>query len=115
MVNLQVFGLNWLVGDRPATCLGAGTRNVLIASTPWGSVSKSKNVGVAMRLVSAWGEFWCKRLHKNVSMPICGHYRCLRCNRIYPVPWEETRKPPLRVVRGFRAQPLKKKDLRDAA
>jgi hypothetical protein len=68
-----------------------------------------------MRRVSGCGEFWCKMFHKNVSMPICGHYRCLRCNRIYPVPWEEPGRLALQVVRGIQSEPLTKKDLRDAA
>jgi hypothetical protein len=67
------------------------------------------------RLVSASGKFWCKMLHKNISVPICGHYRCLRCNRVYPVPWEEPSRPALPVSRGIRSQPLTKNDLRNAA
>jgi hypothetical protein len=68
-----------------------------------------------MELVSACGEFWCKLLHKKVSMPICGHYRCMRCNRIYPVPWEGPQQSHLHVVPGIWPHPLRKKDLRDAA
>lgn len=41
------------------------------------------------RIVAAGGEFWCVMAHKQISTPICGHYRCLRCNRVYPVLWEQ--------------------------
>jgi hypothetical protein len=41
------------------------------------------------RIVAAGGEFWCVMAHKQISTPVCGHYRCLRCNRIYPVLWEQ--------------------------
>lgn len=41
------------------------------------------------RIVAAGSEFWCVMAHKQISTPICGHYRCLRCNRVYPVLWEQ--------------------------
>ena len=41
------------------------------------------------QLILASGEFWCVTVHSKVSMPMFGHYRCLRCNRVYPVPWKE--------------------------
>ena len=41
------------------------------------------------QLVSAGGEFWCVMVHRDISTPIFGHYRCLRCNRVYPVRWKE--------------------------
>jgi hypothetical protein len=41
------------------------------------------------RIVAAGGEFWCVMAHKQISTPVCGHYRCLRCNRVYPVLWQQ--------------------------
>jgi hypothetical protein len=52
------------------------------------------------QLISAGGEFWCVTAHSNVSMPMFGHYRCLRCNRVYPVRWKE----PMPVVLGTTAR-----------
>ncbi len=46
--------------------------------------------GPLKRLISAGGELWCGMVHKQISTPICGHYHCLRCNRVYPVLWEQS-------------------------
>lgn len=46
-------------------------------------------IGQLRRIISATGRFWCVMVHKQISTPICGHYRCLRCNRVYPVLWEQ--------------------------
>jgi hypothetical protein len=35
------------------------------------------------------GESWCRVMHDEITWPIHGHYRCRRCHRLYPVPWEE--------------------------
>ncbi len=32
--------------------------------------------------------FWCKLMHPDPMWPIRGYYRCRRCLRQYPVPWE---------------------------
>jgi hypothetical protein len=31
---------------------------------------------------------WCKFAHSSVMWPIHGQYRCRKCLRLYPVPWE---------------------------
>ncbi len=31
--------------------------------------------------------FWCFLMHRDASWPINGHYQCLRCHRVYRVPW----------------------------
>jgi len=33
-------------------------------------------------------EFWCKMMHPATTWPIHGRYRCRKCWREYPVPWE---------------------------
>lgn len=111
--------------ENPVALCGGTSISVLAVGNPRGShcvncfgkgsVKESSSGGPAKRLVSACGEFWCKMLHKNVSMPIFGHYRCLRCNRVYPVLWEKPSRPSLRAVRGIRLQPLARKDLRNVA
>lgn len=31
---------------------------------------------------------WCNVMHPDPTWPIHGYYRCPKCNRKYPVPWE---------------------------
>lgn len=33
-------------------------------------------------------DLWCKLFHPHPMWPIHGYYRCPRCFRQYPVPWE---------------------------
>ncbi len=40
------------------------------------------------RSFSAMGELWCATFHQEISTHMYGHYRCLRCRRVYPVCWE---------------------------
>lgn len=41
------------------------------------------------QLVSACGAFWCVRMHRQISTPMYGRYRCLHCNREYAINWEQ--------------------------
>ena len=46
-----------------------------------------------LRLVKFWNDLqsgWCSMMHPDPTWPINGHYRCARCNRRYPVPWESS-------------------------
>ena len=36
------------------------------------------------------GELYCRTFHRRkLTQPVNGKYRCLRCLREFPVPWEE--------------------------
>jgi len=37
-------------------------------------------------------ERWCRTMHAQISWPMHGWYRCLRCNRAYAVPWANDRR-----------------------
>jgi len=46
-----------------------------------------------LRLVKFWNDLqigWCSMMHPDPTWPINGHYRCARCDRRYPVPWESS-------------------------
>lgn len=32
---------------------------------------------------------WCRLFHPEPSWPVHGHYRCLVCSQVFPVPWSE--------------------------
>ncbi len=42
------------------------------------------------------GKRWCYYLHPAPMWPVNGTYQCPRCQRRFPVPWEE--KEPLRIA-----------------
>lgn len=44
-------------------------------------------------------EFICRHFHGEPYAPVCGVYRCRKCLRTYPVPWNEK---PLPVVSRVR-------------
>jgi hypothetical protein len=35
--------------------------------------------------IAGW---WCRTFHPEPMWPVCGHYRCPKCLRVFPVPWE---------------------------
>lgn len=41
-----------------------------------------------MQGIDAAGRLWCNVMHEDITWPIHGYYRCRRCHRKYPVPWE---------------------------
>ncbi len=41
-------------------------------------------------------EFWCKSMHPDPMWPAHGRYRCRKCLREYPVPWEDC--PPMATL-----------------
>ena len=40
------------------------------------------------RVSSVMARSWCQAMHPDPMWPIRGSYRCPRCLRTYPVPWE---------------------------
>ncbi len=62
---------------------------------------------MAAKTFSSLGEWWCRLMHDEITWPVYGNYRCRRCNRLYPVPWEESAAGPARrrVVEIRRPQP----------
>jgi hypothetical protein len=57
------------------------------------------------RLWSAVGGYWCAIAHREITTPISGHYRCLRCSRVFPVLWGPDRSAsarPIRQIPSFR-------------
>jgi hypothetical protein len=42
------------------------------------------------RLGDSIGKQWCSIMHPDPMWPVCGTYQCPRCQRRFPVPWEET-------------------------
>lgn len=34
------------------------------------------------------GNLWCRLMHPSPMWPVNGQYRCPKCMRTYPVPWE---------------------------
>lgn len=41
------------------------------------------------RSIDAAGEAWCRAMHRDITWPQHGRYRCRRCGRGFHVPWEE--------------------------
>ena len=39
------------------------------------------------------GQIWCAATHREPMWPINGHYICRRCQREFPVMWEDKRLP----------------------
>jgi hypothetical protein len=31
---------------------------------------------------------WCAMMHRETTWPINGHYQCLKCKRVFEVPWD---------------------------
>jgi hypothetical protein len=57
-------------------------------------------------LLDTLAEFWCRLMHDDITWPVYGHYRCRRCHRLYPVPWEEpAARASVQVVRMPGPQP----------
>ena len=67
------------------------------------------------QLISAGGEFWCVMFHTHISTPMFGHYRCLRCNRVYPVWWKEPKPVFLRTTARISPQSRKRGNFGKAA
>ena len=67
------------------------------------------------QLISAGGEFWCVMFHTHISTPMFGHYRCLRCNRVYPVWWKEPKPVFLRTTARISPQFPKRNNFGKAA
>lgn len=42
----------------------------------------------AFRGLEAVARVWCNVMHPDPMWPIRGFYRCPKCHRKYPVPWE---------------------------
>jgi hypothetical protein len=91
-----------LLLDRPtrAETLRPGVRRT------WqgGRVDKSFGSGgsrtwkALQRLISAVDARLCMTFHKRISTPVFRHCRCLRCNRVFRVPWADADRYSLRIV-----------------
>lgn len=64
-------------------------------------------------VVSSLSKAWCTATHPDPMWPVNGLYRCPRCMRQYPVPWETRAKQPtvitapvVRAPRGASPQPV---------
>jgi hypothetical protein len=42
--------------------------------------------------LKAFGEFWCRLMHSEISWPMRGKYYCLTCRRVYTIAWA---RPPV--------------------
>jgi hypothetical protein len=40
-------------------------------------------------MIERLAQWWCRLAHPAPMRPVCGRYRCPRCLRTYPVPWEQ--------------------------
>ena len=44
-----------------------------------------------MKFLSFLSNWWCYKTHPTPMWPVLGKYRCPKCLRQYPVPWEHGR------------------------
>lgn len=40
-------------------------------------------------LLGRLGSLWCVLFHVRITRPVCGHYTCLECLRVYRVTWDD--------------------------
>ena len=68
---------------------------------------RSMMIRQAIKLMNKIGTMWCRLMHKSVSWPVHGHYRCWTCMRQYEVPWTvELQKTPVMTIRTAASRPL---------
>ena len=53
------------------------------------SVGEMKGVCPMRQIWDQIAVAWCRKFHSKTTWPARGHYECLTCQRVYPVPWFE--------------------------
>ena len=53
------------------------------------------------RLVDGLSEWWCVKMHPEPMRPVNHIYRCPKCLRVFPVPWDPPRTKPAEKVAAF--------------
>jgi hypothetical protein len=51
-------------------------------------------------LLSSVSKVWCQTTHPSPMWPVNGQYRCPKCLRQFPVPWEEKQAQVVPITAG---------------
>ena len=84
-------GMNSMSPRRPRNHIGAAC--VLLCEDSRGRATSCQRTredamfGALAVVHDRLGEWWCRSKHSDVSWPMFGRYRCLKCSRTYQVPW----------------------------
>ena len=54
-------------------------------------------------LIDGISKAWCQATHPDPMWPVQGMYRCPKCMRQYPVPWEARTNEPVPITMGREA------------